>query len=508
MTPRIMTAIEAAQLIPDGATVAVCGCLSMLQPDTVLEGIEARFLGDGHPRNLTVIHPVMVGSKKGSGINRFAHDGMMRRVIGGSFSIFSDYEITGMIKQDRVEAFNLPIGTILHWLRESGAGRPGLFTGVGLGSYVDPRVEGGRANGAAKGGLSEVVQVAGREWLFYPSLRVDVAVIRGTSADEQGNISVEHEPASLGIYTLAVAAKHSGGKVIAQVKQRVESGSVHPRLTVVPGRLVDAIVVDPAQPQMVVGERPELSGEARVLLDPEPVPLTVASAIARRAMREIQDGQLVNLGYGVPAMIPVLGFPRKLHERVAFSIEHGPVGGLPDGMATFGPSANPDILMDSSGVFDLYDGGLLDVTILGLAQADREGNVNVSKFAHMAPGSGGFCNICHQTKKIVFCGTFTTGGLQEEIVDGRIVIRKEGKVKKFVSRVEQITLSGLAALEKGQEILYITERAVFRLTPEGLALTEVAPGIDPAKDILPQMEFPIAIPSKIATMDPTIFREI
>jgi propionate CoA-transferase len=225
-------------------------------------------------------------------------------------------------------------------------------------------------------------------------------------------------------------------------------------------------------------------------------------------MREIHDGQLVNLGYGVPALIPALGFPQKLHERVAFSIEHGPVGGLPDGMATFGPSANPDLLMDSTGVFDLYDGGLLDVTILGLAQADRDGNVNVSKFAHMAPGSGGFCNICHQTKKIVFCGTFTTGGLQEEIVDGRVVIRKEGKVKKFVSRVEQITLSGRAALEKGQEVLYITERAVFRLTPEGLALTEVAPGIDPAKNILPQMEFPIVIPSNITTMEPTIFREM
>lgn len=507
MVPRIVTAKEAAQLIPDGATVAVCGCLSMLEPDAVLQGIEARFLHDGHPRDLTVIHPVMVGSKKGSGINRFAHDGLMRRVVGGSFSIFPDYEITGMIKQDRVEAYNLPIGTILHWLRESGAGRPGLFTGVGLQTYVDPRVEGGRANGAAKGALCEVVQLADRDWLFYPSLRVDTAIIRGTSADAQGNISVEHEPASLGIYTLAVAAKHSGGKVIAQVKQRVESGSVHPRLTVVPGRLVDAIVVDPTQPQMASGERPEISGEVRALLNPEPVPLTVASAIARRAMREIRDGQLVNLGYGVPALIPALGFAQRLHERVAFSIEHGPVGGLPEGMEGFGAAANSDLLMDSTFVFDLYDGGLLDVTILGLAQADQEGNVNVSKFAHMAPGSGGFCNICHQTKKIVFCGTFTTGGLQVEIVDGRVAIRREGKVKKFLSKVEQITLSGRAARAKGQEVLYITERGVFRLMENGLALVEVAPGIDPAKDILRQMEFPIAIPPSIPSMDPTLFRE-
>lgn len=507
MVPPIVTAKEAAQLIPDGATVAVCGCLSMLEPDAVLQGIEARFLQEGHPRDLTVIHPVMVGSKKGSGINRLAHDGLMRRVIGGSFSIFPDYEITGMIKQDRVEAYNLPIGTILHWLRESGAGRPGLFTGVGLQTYVDPRLEGGRANGAAKGALCEMVQLAGREWLFYPSLRVDAAIIRGTSADSQGNISVEHEPASLGIYTLAVAAKHFGGKVIAQVKQRVESGSAHPRLTVVPGRLVDAIVVDPTQRQMVTGERPEMSGEARALLNPEPVPVTVASAIARRAMAEIQDGQLVNLGYGVPALIPALGFAQRLHERVAFSIEHGPVGGLPDGMEGFGAAANPDILMDSTFVFDLYDGGLLDVTILGLAQADQEGNVNVSKFAHMAPGSGGFCNICHQTKKIVFCGTFTTGGLQAEIVDGQVVIRKEGKVKKFISKVEQVTLSGKAAREKGQEVLYITERGVFRLMENGLALVEVAPGIDPAKDIFCQMEFPIAVPPSIALMDPALFRK-
>ena len=506
MGPMICTPAEAAQLIPDGGTVALCGCLSMLEPDTVARGVEARFLQDGHPRDLTVIHPVMVGSRKGSGINRFAHDGMMRRVIGGSFSIFADYEITGMIKQNRVEAFNLPIGTILHWLRESGAGRPGLFTGVGLQTYVDPRVEGGRANEAAKGSLSEVVRMAGHEWLFYPSLKVDAAIIRGTSADPQGNISIEHEPASLGIYALAVAAKHAGGKVIAQVKRRVEAGSVHPRLTVVPGRLVDAIVVDPDQPQMVVGERPELTGEIRALLQPDPIPFSISVAIAKRAMQEIRDGQLVNLGYGVPAMIPALGFAERLHERVAFSIEHGPVGGLPDGMATFGPSANPNMLMDSTFVFDLYDAGLLDVTVLGLAQADRDGNVNVSKFAHMAPGSGGFCNICHQTKKIVFCGTFTTGGLQEEILDGRLVIRKEGKVKKFVSQVEQITLSGKAALEKGQEILYVTERGVFRLTASGLALIETAPGIDPAKDIQAQMEFPLAIPPSVPFLDPAIFR--
>jgi propionate CoA-transferase len=505
MTPRIVTADEAAQLIPDGATVAVCGCLSMLEPDTVLRGIEGRFLREGRPRDLTVIHPVMVGSRKGAGINRLAHAGLMRRVIGGSFSIFAEYEITGMITQNQVEAYNLPIGSILHWLRESGAGRPGLFTDVGLHTYVDPRVEGGRANGAAQGALSEVVRVRDREYLFYPSLRVDVAVIRGTSADAQGNISVEHEPASLGIYTLAVAAKHFGGGVIAQVKRRVESGSVHPRLTVVPGRLVDAIVVDPEQPQMLVGERPEIAGEVRALLQPDSAPPTIAAAIARRAMREIQDGQLVNLGYGVPALIPALGFGRGLHERVAFSIEHGPVGGLPDGMATFGPSANPDLLLDSCSVFDLYDGGLLDVTALGLAQADRHGNVNVSRFAHMAPGSGGFCNICHQTRKILFCGTFTAGGLETEVVNGQVVIRREGKVKKFVSQVEQITLSGKAAREKGQEVLFITERAVFRLAPEGLALSEIAPGIDPAKHILPQMEFPVPVPPGLPVMDPAIF---
>jgi propionate CoA-transferase len=246
MAPRILTAAQAAQLVPDGATVALSGCLSVLEPDAVLQGIEARFLQDGHPRDLTVIHPVMVAGRKGGGINRFAHDGLMRRVIGGSFSIFPDYEITGMIKQDRVEAYNLPIGTIFHWLRESGAGRPGLLTGVGLQTYIDPRVEGGRTNAAAKEPLSQIVRLAGREWLFYPALQVDVAIIRGTSADPQGNISIEHEPASLGIFSLALAAKHFGGTVIAQVKQRVESGSVHPRLSLVPGRLVDVIVVYPA----------------------------------------------------------------------------------------------------------------------------------------------------------------------------------------------------------------------------------------------------------------------
>jgi propionate CoA-transferase len=507
MPPKIVTPADAAELVPDGGTVALSGCLSLLEPEAILVGIESRFLSEGHPRDLTVIHPVMVASRKGSGINRFAHDGMMRRVIGGSFSIFPDYEITGMIKQDRVEAYNLPIGTIMHWLRESGAGRPGLLTGVGLQTYIDPRVEGGRTNAAAREPLSEVIRLAGREWLFYPALRVDVAIIRGTSADPEGNISVEHEPASLGIFYLALAAKRSGGTVIAQVKQRVERGTVHPRLMVVPGRLVDAIVLHPGQPQTSAGEHPELTGEVRLQLQPDPVPLTMESAIARRAMREMRDGQLVNLGYGVPALIPPLGFPTRLHERVAFSIEHGPVGGVPEGMELFGASANPDLLMDSTFVFDLYEGGHLDMAFLGMAQVDRAGNVNVSKFAHMAPGSGGFANICHRTRKIVFCGTFTAGGLQAEIVDGRVIIRNEGRVKKFVRHVEQITLSGPAAREKGQEILYVTERCVFRLGAQGLELIEVAPGIDPGKDILPQMEFPIAIPPHVASMDPALFRE-
>jgi propionate CoA-transferase len=449
----------------------------------------------------------MVASRKSTGINRFAHDGLMRRVIGGSFSIFPDYEITGMIRQDRVQAYNLPIGTIFHWLRESGAGRPGLFTSVGLQTYVDPRVEGARANAAAKEPLCEVVQFAGKEWLFYPALHVDVALIRGTSVDPFGNISVEHEPASLGIYYLALAAKHSGGKVIVQVKRQVEAGSVHPRQTVVPGRLVDAVVVDPDQPQTASGDHPEFTGEVRVQLHPAPVPLTVESAIARRAMRELRDGQLVNLGYGVPALLPALGYPDRIHERVAYSIEHGPVGGLPEGMEAFGATANPDILMDSTFVFDLYEGGLLDITILGLAQVDQEGNVNVGKFAHMVPGSGGFCVICHETKKIVFCGTFTAGGLQAEIMQGKIVIRKEGKVKKFVRKVEQITFSGKAAREKGQEVLYITERGVFRLAEKGLELIELAPGIDPTTQILSQMEFPITIPPKVPLMDPALFRE-
>jgi propionate CoA-transferase len=367
-------------------------------------------------------------------------------------------------------------------------------------------MEGGRTNAAAKEPLSQVVQLAGREWLFYPAAQVDVAIIRGTSADPQGNISVEHEPASLGIFAMALAAKRSGGTVIAQVKRRVERGAVHPRLTLVPGRLVDAIVVHPAQSQTGTGEHSELTGETRVLLQPDPVPLTIESAIARRAMREMQDGQLVNLGYGIPARIPALGFSHRLHECVAFSIEHGPVGGLPEGMELFGASVNPDILMDSTVVFDLYEGGLLDLACLGLAQADQEGNVNVSKFGHMAPGSGGFANICHQTRKIVFCGTFTAGGLQAWVVDGRVIIQKEGRVKKFVRRVEQITLSGQAAREKGQEVLYVTERCVLRLGAKGLELIEVAPGIDPARDILPQMEFPVAIPPGVAGMDPALFR--
>jgi propionate CoA-transferase len=504
LAPKVATADEAAKLIPTSGTIGVCGCLSILEPDTVLRGIENRFLAEGYPRDLTVIHPVMVGTK-GTGLNRLAHDGLLRRLIGGSFPIFPDYEISIMIKQDRVEAYSLGIGTILHWLRESGAGRPGLLTDVGLHTYIDPRFDGGRLNSAAKAPLAELVQLAGREWMFYPAMRLDAAVIRGSSADDKGNISVVHEPASLGIFTLALAAKQSGGTVIAQVRQLVESGSVHPRLAIVPSRLVDVVVVDPNQSQTAHGEHGDFTGELRSLLSVAPMPVTIETAIARRAMRELRDGQLVNLGYGIPALIPALGFPERLHERVHFSIEHGSIGGIPEGMALFGAAANPDVIMDSPSVFDMYDAGLLDITCLGMAQVDEEGNVNVSKFGPISPGSGGFCHICHRTKKIIFCGTFTAGGLQADFVNGRLVIRKEGRVKKFVQKVGQITMNGRAAREKGQEVLYITERAVFRLGAKGLELIELAPGIELEKEVLSHMEFPIEVSSNVRQMDSSLF---
>lgn len=487
---KFVTAPEAASLIRDGDTVALIGGGGGLCEASCLhEAIEKRFLETTHPRGLTVIHSLGIGDRKTRGMNRFAHEGMVKRVIGGHW-VWSP-RMQQLAKDEKIEAYVFPGGVAMQLFREIGAGRPGLFTHVGLGTFVDPRVEGGRMNKAAKEDLIEVATIDGRELLRYKPFAVNIAVIKGSFADAHGNISLDQEPANVDIYAAALAAHNSGGKVIAQVRTAVEVGALPARAVRVPGAIVDAVVVDPLQ-QMgydVVYD-PTMSGEIKGPPSPvEPQPFTVRQLIARRAADELREGAVLNYGFGIPDGVARLIAERGHLDRYYQTIEHGTYGGeLLEG-TLFGYARNATAMIDGPSQFDFYSGGGLDIAFLGFGEIDQVGNVNVSKLGGMPVGPGGFIDIAQNARKVVFCGTFDAKGTELEIGGGRLRITRHGEVVKLVSAVEQITYSGREAMKRGQEVVYITERAVFRLTERGVALTEVAPGIDVRRDVLERMKF-------------------
>ena len=498
---KFVSADEAAALIGDGVTVGlVGGGGGLMEASHVFAAIERRFLGSRHPTNLTLVHALGIGDRKEMGLNRFAHEGMVKRVIGGHW-VWSP-RMQELARTDKIEAYVLPGGVIMQLYREIGAGRPGLMSHVGLGTFVDPRLEGGRMNSAAKASLVDVVVIEGEEWLRYKSFPIDVAIIRGTYADPQGNVSLIGEAANLDIHAIAVAAHNSGGKVIAQVRQAVEAHSLPARQVNVPGVLVDAVVVDPEQRtgyDVVVD--PALSGERRGV-EPQEArqPFTERQVIARRAAMELREGTVVNYGFGVPDAVAKLIARRGHGDRYYQSIEHGAYGGtLLEGML-FGYARNPSAIIDAPSQFDFYSGGGLDIAFLGFGQIDTAGNVNVSKLGGLPVGPGGFIDIAQNARKIVFCGTFEAKGARFATGDGRLRIERQGEVGKLVRAVDQITFSGAQALRQHQEIVYVTERAVFRLTPEGVALTEIAPGVDLVRDVLDRMEFRPLMPQAPVTM--------
>jgi acyl CoA:acetate/3-ketoacid CoA transferase len=498
---KFTTADEAVARIKDGATVALIGGGGGLVEAACLhEAVEKRFLETGHPRDLTVIHSLGIGDRKTRGMNRFAHEGLVKRVIGGHW-VWSP-RMQQLAKDNKIEAYVLPGGVAMQLFREIGAGRPGLFTHVGLGTFVDPRIEGGRMNRAAKDDLVEVVTIDGRELLRYRPFPIDVALIRGSFADAHGNLSLDQEPANVDIYAAALAAHNSGGLVIAQVRTAVELGALPARAVRVPGALVDAVVVDPGQAMGYdVIHDPTLSGEIkgppRV---PAPEPFGVRQVIARRAADELVDGAVLNYGFGIPDGIAKLIAARGQLDRYYQTIEHGTYGGeLLDGMQ-FGYARNATAMIDGPSQFDFYAGGGLDLAFLGFGEIDRRGHVNVSKLGGMTVGPGGFIDIAQNAKTVVFCGTFDAKGTQLEIGGGTLRITKHGEVVKLVDTVEQITFSGIEALKRGQTVLYVTERAVFRLTADGLTLTEIAPGIELRRDVLERMRFAPHIPRDPAVM--------
>jgi propionate CoA-transferase len=506
MHDKILSAADAAALVAPGDTVCTSGFVGIGVPEELLVALERRFLERGTPRDLTLVFAAGQGDGRDRGLNRFGHDGMLRRAIGGHWGLIP--KLGRLAVEGRIEAWNLPQGVISHLYRDIAAGRPGVISKVGLDTFVDPRHEGGRINAASRDALVSLIELAGETHLFYRAFPIDVALIRGTTADERGNIAMEREALTLDGFAMASAARNCGGRVIAQVERVVAAGSLDPRQVIVPATLVDAVVVarpEHHQQTFATAYSPYYSGEARAPLDPgPPLPLSARKIIARRCALELPVGGVVNLGIGMPEGVAAVAAEERVLDRVTLTAEPGVIGGWPASGLDFGAAVNTDAVVAQNQQFDFYDGGGLDLAVLGMAEADAAGNVNVSRFGGKLAGAGGFINISQNARKVVFAGTFTAGGLEVAAGDGCLVIEREGRAPKFVERIEQLTFSARRAVADGKPVLYVTERAVFRLTRDGLALIELAPGIDLERDILAHMRFRPIIHAP-GRMDPALF---
>ncbi|AZO96379.1 acyl CoA:acetate/3-ketoacid CoA transferase [Halocella sp. SP3-1] len=505
---KVMSVTEAANLVNDNNTIwAVCSGGGINEPGLVLDAIEKRFLQEGHPRNLNLCHTSGIGDGKGGGAEHFAHEGMVKRVIGSHWSWAP--KLSHMVKDNKLEGYVLPQGVMAQLLRAIAGKKPGVISHVGLGTFVDPRYDGGALNQRSQANLVEVMEVSGSEWLFYKSFPIDVVIIRGTTADEDGNISMEHEGVYMEALPAAQAAKNCGGIVIAQVKRVAQKGTLDPRIVKVPGILVDAVVVDPEQTQsMAVNYNPAYSGEIKTSFNKSSsMPFNIRKIVARRAAMELFPKAVVNLGFGMSDGVASIALEEEIFDKVTFTVEQGVIGGIPALGVNFSLGTNPTAIIEHHSQFDWYDGGGLDLSFLAFAQVDFSGNVNVSKFGNRIVGVGGFINISQNAKKVVFCGSFSTSDLEVKAEAGELKILKEGKYRKLCSTVEQISFNSKYAKEKNQEVLFVTERAVFSLGKEGLILKEIAPGVDLEKDILDKMDFKPIISHKLKKMDSRIFKE-
>jgi acyl CoA:acetate/3-ketoacid CoA transferase len=487
---KIVSFEQAAAAIPDGAAVSICGAW-MLVPDRTLQVVAERFQSCGHPRDITAIFPICPGGVPSQpGIDRLAHQGLLRRLIGGSYPNAAS-ALRKLMDANQVEAYNLPTGMVLGGLRAAAGGRVGFLTETGIGTFVDPRQGGGRMNAAALDDLLSVVEIQGRRHLFLPALRTDVAIIRATTADENGNLSMEAESATLSAFVQAAAARASGGKVIAQVQRVVPSGTLKAHAVKVPGTLVDMIVIDPGQAQTTLtAYDPALCGEQMRALDSFDPLAGPDRIIAARACREIRRDDVVVLGYGISAHVPhLLGAQGRLADAT-FAVEQGSLGGLPLTGSGFGNSLNPQAILDAAIQFDLFSGGCFDVAMLSFLQADAQGRINVHKIAsrpHLSVGIGGFLDIAAAAPRLLILGYFTAGGLQVEANANGVRIVREGTMRKFVSRVDEVSFD--PAYGRAKEVLFITERAVLRFDG-AWHVEEAAPGIDVDSEILARMDFP------------------
>jgi propionate CoA-transferase len=504
-----MSAAEAVARIPDGATVATTGFVGIGFAEYIAIAVERRFIDTQHPRDLTLVYAAGQGDGHSRGLNHFGHEGLVKRVIGGHWGLVP--RLQALAVANRIEAWNLPQGVISQLFRDIAAHRPGQLTRVGLDTFVDPLHGGGKINAITTEDLVTRMRIGDEDFLFYKSFPVTVAIVRGTTADTDGNVTMEREALTQEALAVAMAAHNSGGLVIVQVERVAARGSLHARQVKIPGVLVDCVVVAPQEHHMQTFAsqyNPAYSGEVRLPPGSHPVmSLDIRKVIARRAALELRPGDVANLGIGMPEGVAAVVAEEGLSDAVTLTAEPGVIGGIPAGGLDFGAAVNTQAVIDQPYQFDFYDGGGLDIAVLGLAQADADGNLNVSRFGTRLAGAGGFINISQNARRLVFVGSFTAGESDITVAAGGIRIARDGDRMKFLRAVEHRTFSGREARRRGQQVLYVTERCVFRLVDDGLELIEIAPGVDLQRDVLARMEFAPRIAASVHTMNPCIFAD-
>jgi len=504
----IMTAEEAIKVIKDEDIVAFCGAGGGITEATdLINALAERYKKTNEPKALTLYHATGLGDRAEKGMSPLAQNGLVKRAIGGHWG--QSPRLADMAERNEIEAYNLPMGTMSQLMRAGAAGQPGVITHVGLGTFLDPRNEGGKLNEKTKEDLIELMNIGGKDYLFYKAILPDVALIRGTTADTEGYITMEDEITFMDNLATAMATHNNGGKVICQVQKVVKAGTLHPKDVKIPGYLINALVVVPDQQQLYGAPLNRfMSGDFIEDFDiAEPMALTERKVIARRALMEVCPGNVGNIGVGIADGIGVVAKEEGVSEQFTLTVETGPIGGVSAQGIYFGASVNMKAVIDMPSQFDFYDGGGLDISFLSFAEVDKTGNVNVHKFNGKIMGTGGFVNISQNAKKIIFCGTLKSGGLKVAIEDGKVKINKEGKFVKFIENIPEVTFNGKDAALQGKKVIYITERAIFQLTKEGIELVEIAPGIDMEKDIIAHMGFCPLISKDLKLMDARLFCE-
>ncbi len=504
---KIMSARDALAMIKPNDTVTTGGFNGTGVPEDLLICLGEIYQETQLPKNLTMVYGAGQGDFKSTGLSWLGHPGMVGKIIAGHYG--GSPKLSKFVAENKIKGYNLPQGVVCQMFRDIAAKKPRTISHVGLGTFIDPRNDGGKMNPLTTEDMVELIEFDGKEYLAYKTFPINIALLRGTSADERGNITLEKEALTLETQAQAMAAHNSGGKVIVQVERIVKAGSLNPRNVTIPGIMVDAVVV--SRPEYhkqtwIEQYNPAYSGEIRVPMEMiPPLELNIRKIIARRAALELKKNSVVNLGIGMPEGIASVANEEGILHTLTLTAEPGVIGGMPAAGLSFGASVNADAIIDQPSQFDFYHGGGLDTAFLGLAQVDKHGNLNVSRFGPKLQGTGGFIDISQNAKKVVFIGTFTAGELDVEIDEGILKIKKEGKNQKFIDAVEQITFSAKQAVTVNQPIFYVTERCVFQLTAQGMTLIEVAPGIDIERDILGQMGFKPVISDNIRTMDARIF---